>query len=491
MLKQKSLLFRSGAMITDLVVTCVAIGLTNLFIYALTETPVSPGKYLPPTYLMLLIVSAPVLVLFTVNWTRLYESLRLKTYFEIVLSLVQSTALVLVLLTALFTFGKSPHIGLLQDPNPPLDPYSIPLAIVVLWMILTAMLAVEKLAAKFVLSQLRLRQKNLRRMLVVGTGERAQRFDSVIAFHKHWGFHIVGFVRLGEEVEPNQEAIEASRIIGNVKDIAEIMDTRVIDEVIFALTLAEAKYLEAAIQKCEEVGITFHLVADFLDTTISKVEFDSVGQIPLLTFSSAPQNLAATVAKRIFDIVVSGTMLLLTSWAQIGTAILIKLTSRGPVFFKQKRVGLNGRVFTLLKFRSMVSGAEKMQAQLMDRNVMSGPVFKIEKDPRITWVGKLIRKFSIDELPQLWNIFLGHMSMVGPRPLPTYEVDKFVRWQRRRLSMKPGLTCIWQIEGRNKITDFDDWMKLDLQYIDNWSFGLDLRIFFKTVPAVLFGSGAH
>jgi lipopolysaccharide/colanic/teichoic acid biosynthesis glycosyltransferase len=154
-------------------------------------------------------------------------------------------------------------------------------------------------------------------------------------------------------------------------------------------------------------------------------------------------------------------------------------------------VGLNGRVFTLLKFRSMVYGAEKMQAQLMSQNVMSGPVFKIEKDPRITTVGRFIRKFSIDELPQLWNIFLGQMSVVGPRPLPTYEVAKFVRWQRRRLSMKPGLTCIWQIEGRSKITDFDDWMKLDLQYIDNWSFGLDMKIFFKTIPMVLFGHGAH
>jgi exopolysaccharide biosynthesis polyprenyl glycosylphosphotransferase len=396
-----------------------------------------------------------------------------------------------VVLTALFTFAQSARVGLLQDPYPKNDPYRINLAIVVFWVVLATLLAAEKLTAKFILSQLRMRQRNLRRILIVGAGERAQRLDSVISFHRHWGFHIVGFVRLGDTPDPKEEVVEPSRTIGNVKDIAEIMDTHVIDEVIFAITLAEAKYLETAIQKCEEVGITFHLVADFLDTTISKVEFDSVGQIPLLTFSSAPQNLAATVAKRIFDIIVSGAVLLITSWVQIGTATLIKLTSRGPVFFRQKRVGLNGRVFTLLKFRSMVYGAEKMQAQLMSQNVMSGPVFKIEKDPRITTVGRFIRKFSIDELPQLWNIFLGQMSVVGPRPLPTYEVAKFVRWQRRRLSMKPGLTCIWQIEGRSKITDFDDWMKLDLQYIDNWSFGLDMKIFFKTIPMVLFGHGAH
>jgi len=471
--------------VTDIVVTCVAIGLTNFYVRVVTD------KYLPPTYLMLLVISSIALVVFALNWTRLYESLRLKNYFEIILSLVQATALILVVLTALFAFAQSARVGLLVDPYPKQDPYRVNFAIVVLWVVLTTLLAMEKLTAKFVLGQLRIRQRNLRRILIVGTGERAQRFESVMSFHKHWGFYIVGFVRLGEAPDSGEESVEPSRIIGNVKDIAEIMDTHVIDEVIFALTLAEAKYLEAAIQKCEEVGITFHLVADFLDTTISKVEFDSVGQIPLLTFSSAPQDLAATVAKRIFDIIVSGTLLLLTSWLQIGAAILIKLTSRGPVFFRQKRVGLNGRVFTLLKFRSMVSGAEKMQAQLMSQNVMSGPVFKIEKDPRITKVGGFIRKFSVDELPQLWNIFLGHMSMVGPRPLPTYEVAKFVRWQRRRLSMKPGLTCIWQIEGRSKITDFDDWMKLDLQYIDNWSFGLDMKIFFKTIPAVLFGHGAH
>jgi exopolysaccharide biosynthesis polyprenyl glycosylphosphotransferase len=485
MLKQKSLLFRAGAVITDVVATCVAIWLTNLYVYNLTD------KQFPPTYLMLLVVSSLILVVLTLNWTSLYESLRLKTYFEIVLSLVQATALILVVLTALFTFAKSGTVGLLQDTYPREDPYRINLAIVVFSILLTTLLAAEKLSAKFILSQLRIRKKNLRRMLIVGTGERAQRLDSVMDFHKYWGFHVVGFVRLAETPDPKEEAVEPSRILGNVRDIAEIMDTHVIDEVIFALTLAEAKHLEAAIQKCEEVGITFHLVADFLDTTISKVEFDSIGQIPLLTFSSAPQNLAATMAKRVFDIAVSGGVLLLTSWVQIGAAVLIKLTSRGPVFFRQKRVGLNGRVFTLLKFRSMVSGAEKMQAQLMDQNVMSGPVFKIQKDPRITKVGKFLRKFSIDELPQLWNIFLGQMSIVGPRPLPTYEVEKFVRWQRRRLSMKPGLTCIWQIEGRSKITDFDDWMKLDLQYIDNWSFGLDLRIFFKTIPAVLFAHGAH
>jgi exopolysaccharide biosynthesis polyprenyl glycosylphosphotransferase len=473
-------------MVIDVTATWASLTVAYVYVQA------TKGKEMPPSFLLLFFIGAPALVLFTANWTRLYESLRLRTYFETLLSLIQTIALVLVVLVAVFTFVKSEALGLELDPNPGGDPYRINLAVMVFSVTLFVALLLEKWTAKFILSQLRIRQKNLRRILVVGTGERAQRLDSVIDFNKHWGLHIVGFLGLGEAPRDSGEsAVELSRVLGNVSSIAEVMDKHVVDEVIFAITLAEAKYLERAIQKCEEVGITFHLIADFLDTTISKVDFDSMGQISLLTFSSAPQNLAATFAKRVFDIFVSGVILLIASPVLILAAILIKLTSKGPVFFKQKRVGLNGRVFTLLKFRSMVSGAEKMQAQLMEKNVMSGPVFKIEKDPRITPVGGLMRKFSIDELPQLWNVFMGYMSMVGPRPLPTYEVEKFARRQRRRLSMKPGLTCTWQISGRSKITDFDDWLKLDLQYIDNWSFGLDLKIFFKTIPTVLFGSGAH
>lgn len=488
MLKQRSFFYRTGAMLVDVTLTWVSLAVAFEFVL------LSKDKHVPPTFFMLFLISAPALVLFAANWTHLYESLRLKTYFEILLAIIQTTALTLVILTALFTFARSDRfpVPLLEDPNPKGDPYNVNIVIMVFYITLFALLSAEKLLVKFTLSQLRMRQKNLRRILVVGAGERAQRLSNVIDFNKHWGLHIVGFLRLGETpVDSQKPAVEPHRVLGDVSDIAEIMDTHVVDEVIFAITLAEAKYLENAIGKCEEVGITFHLIADFLDTTISKVEFDSIGQVPLLTFSSAPQNLTATLAKRVFDVLVSGSVLLLASPVLIGAALLVKTTSKGPIFFRQKRVGLNGRVFTLLKFRSMVHGAEKMQAQLMQQNVMSGPVFKIEKDPRITPIGRLMRKFSVDELPQLWNVFAGHMSIVGPRPLPTYEVERFVRWQRRRLSMKPGLTCIWQISGRSKITDFDDWMKLDLQYIDNWSFGLDLKIFFKTIPTVLFGMGAH
>jgi exopolysaccharide biosynthesis polyprenyl glycosylphosphotransferase len=193
----------------------------------------------------------------------------------------------------------------------------------------------------------------------------------------------------------------------------------------------------------------------------------------------------------LIDITGSVLLFVLSSPLILFAFIGIKLTSSGPIIFKQKRIGKNGDEFTLYKFRSMVQNAEELQTKIIDRNVMSGPVFKVKDDPRITPFGKLLRKTSIDELPQLWNVFKGEMSLVGPRPLLPGAVAKFRDWQKRRLSVKPGLTCLWQINGRNNITNFDRWIKLDLQYIDNWSIGLDLLILLKTVVVVLLGIGAE
>jgi len=195
--------------------------------------------------------------------------------------------------------------------------------------------------------------------------------------------------------------------------------------------------------------------------------------------------------KRLLDVVGASLILLVISPLLLVVALLVKLTSRGPAVFRQERAGMNGRVFTLYKFRTMVQGAEMDRAKLESKNEMDGPVFKIKEDPRITGVGKFLRKTSIDELPQLWNVVKGDMSLVGPRPLPTYEVEKFEPWQRRRMSMRPGITCLWQVSGRNKVTTFVEWMRLDLEYVDRWSLGLDLKILLRTIPAVLGGRGAY
>jgi exopolysaccharide biosynthesis polyprenyl glycosylphosphotransferase len=233
-----------------------------------------------------------------------------------------------------------------------------------------------------------------------------------------------------------------------------------------------------------------HLKADFISTLLSRTYASDVDGIPILTFSSASHTPGLILIKRMMDVVGSAIALALFSPLMLAIAVAIKITSRGPILHRQVRSGLNGRRFVLLKFRSMHQAAEREQPSLAGRNEASGPVFKMRNDPRVTAVGRHLRRLSLDELPQLWNVLKGDMSLVGPRPPIPMEVERYRRWQRRRLSMKPGLTCLWQINGRSKL-DFDTWMRLDMEYIDNWSLSLDVRILLRTIPVVMFARGAH
>jgi exopolysaccharide biosynthesis polyprenyl glycosylphosphotransferase len=250
--------------------------------------------------------------------------------------------------------------------------------------------------------------------------------------------------------------------------------------------------IENVIKACELEGVEVWLMADFFATQISRTSVDELLGRPLLIFRTTPEASWHSLAKVVLDFFGSLILLVLIgSWLFPLIALAIKLTSRGPVFFKQQRSGQNGRPFMLYKFRTMVTNAEQSQHELEAMNEMRGPVFKITKDPRITPIGKFLRKYSLDELPQLWNVLRGDMSLVGPRPLPVNEVKRFSDLaHRRRLSVKPGLTCLWQIGGRNQIFDFKEWVRLDLEYIDNWSLWLDLKILLLTIPAVLRGTGA-
>jgi len=250
--------------------------------------------------------------------------------------------------------------------------------------------------------------------------------------------------------------------------------------------------VEKAILACEREGIDAWLVADFFKTQISRTTLDDLHGHPVLVFRSTPENSWQGVCKQIIDAVGSLVALFFALPIMGVIALAIRMTSHGPVLFRQERCGLNGRPFTMLKFRSMVSDAEQRQHELVALNEMGGPVFKISNDPRITRVGAFLRKYSLDELPQLFNVLRGEMSLVGPRPLPVYEVEKFDDpAHRRRLSVKPGLTCLWQIRGRNEVRDFREWVRLDLEYIDNWSLWLDLKILLRTVPVVVAGTGAR
>jgi exopolysaccharide biosynthesis polyprenyl glycosylphosphotransferase len=249
--------------------------------------------------------------------------------------------------------------------------------------------------------------------------------------------------------------------------------------------------IENVIKACELEGVEVWLIADFFATQISRTSFDELLGRPLLIFRTVPESSWQSVVKLLMDFFGSLILLVSFSWLFALIAIVIKATSPGPAFFKQQRSGQNGRPFTLYKFRTMITNAEQFKDELEAMNEMRGPVFKVTKDPRVTNVGKFLRKYSLDELPQLWNVLRGEMSLVGPRPLPVDEVKRFSDFaHRRRLSVKPGLTCLWQISGRNQISDFKDWVRLDLTYIDNWSLWLDLKILLLTLPAVLRGTGA-
>jgi exopolysaccharide biosynthesis polyprenyl glycosylphosphotransferase len=249
--------------------------------------------------------------------------------------------------------------------------------------------------------------------------------------------------------------------------------------------------VEKAILACELEGVETWLVADFFKTQISRTSFDDFHGRPILVFHSGPESAWQSLGKQMLDIVGALVLSAFFLIPMLVAAILIKLTSPGPIFFKQRRSGLNGRPFTMYKFRSMETDAEQRKHEIAAMNEMSGPVFKVTNDPRVTPIGRVLRKFSIDECPQLLNVLRGEMSLVGPRPLPVEEVKRFDDLaHRRRLSVRPGLTCLWQVSGRNDVSDFKDWVRLDLEYIDNWSLWLDLKILCRTVPVVLLAKGA-
>lgn len=250
--------------------------------------------------------------------------------------------------------------------------------------------------------------------------------------------------------------------------------------------------VEKAILACEREGIEAWLVADFFKTQISRTSLDDLHGRPVLVFRSAPEISWQGVCKQVLDMVGAVFLLIVLSPLLLAVALAIRVSSPGPMLFRQERCGLHGRPFTMLKFRSMVTDAAQRQHELAALNEMGGPVFKVTNDPRITPLGALLRRHSLDELPQLFNVVRGEMSLVGPRPLPVYEVEKFDDpAHRRRLSVKPGLTCLWQVSGRNEVRDFRDWVRLDLEYIDNWSLWLDVKILVRTIPAVLGGNGAR
>ena len=299
---------------------------------------------------------------------------------------------------------------------------------------------------------------------------------------------VIGYLRFEDE-QGDDERLQAP-VFGTIKDLESVLRTRVVNEVYFANSDAHQRVdIQDAIRCCETFGIPFALPACGYRFSRAKPAHGKAISDGYVHFVSVQHKPIQIGIKRLIDIAASFTALVILSPLLLGTALAVKLTSRGPILFKQLRVGLHGRTFYMLKFRSMVQNAEELKARLAAMNEQSGPVFKMTRDPRITSIGRFIRKYSVDELPQLVNVLRGDMSVVGPRPPIPSEVAKYEAWQRRRLSVRPGLTCVWQVSGRNQIS-FEEWMLLDMRYIDHWSLTQDLQLILKTFPVVFTGRGA-
>ncbi len=364
-----------------------------------------------------------------------------------------------------------------------------PIFLTVFWAVSSATGALGRLVLRYLLGRIRIRGRNLRFMLIVGTNPRAVEFARKIEAKPELGYRIIGFV--DEEWAGIREFRKTGYPVAcDLDSFPGFLRDSVVDEVVMALPIRSCYFHASRIADlCDAQGIVVRFFPLFnLKLAQSKAEeFEDDSLITLYTGTSEGW---PVLVKRFLDFSISLVLIIILAPLFLIIALLIKLTSPGPAFFIQKRLGLNKRRFPIYKLRTMIPHAEQKLPELEDLNEVTGPVFKIKDDPRITPIGKFLRKTSIDELPQLFNVLKGEMSLVGPRPLPARDYEGFDQdWQRRRFSVRPGITCLWQINGRSSIP-FEKWMELDMEYIDKWSLWLDLKILVRTIPAVLKGSGA-
>ncbi|MBI2353621.1 MAG: sugar transferase [Deltaproteobacteria bacterium] len=470
MLKQQARLFTKLAVAVDAACILAALPLAHALIQHFDGRL---ARFL--TYDWILLIILPVW-LYLITKFGLYSSLRTRSFPQLLWALIK------VHLVGGIVISSAVYL---------VDPKGFSRLLLITYIIICLLLlSAAKGSIKLLLGHFRRRGYNIRQILIVGAGERLTNFVGIIRRHADWGLIIAGIVNFcGED---DGEQIPGCIDLGHVDDLIDICKRMPIDEVVFSVPPEKLAAMDDHIAALQEMGITVRMVIDLYDMPTSRKELALFhGDIPMLTFYSKAFDAEQLFLKRCLDIAGALVGLVITGVLLPFIALAIRLESRGPLFFGQKRVGESGRIFKCWKFRSMFVDAEERKQELMARNEIQGAMFKMRDDPRVTRVGRFIRKTSLDELPQFWNVLLGEMSLVGTRPPTPDEVATYENWHHKRICIKPGITGLWQVSGRSQIQDFDEVVRLDIRYIEEWSLWLDIKLLLKTVWVVFAGKGAR
>lgn len=464
--------------LTDLLLVLVSLGLTIVYRYSPAQNPTFVIDYLSQRVKVANAILGFALLL---SWYAafaaqgLYVSHRLRSMAEELKEITRAVMISSAALLVAAQLGNWPTINAITVAEFSFFAFTL--------------IGCVRLGLRLNLRRLRQRGHNVKALLLVGGGARGRRFAAQLKQRQDLGYKLIGYV--DTDLAFAGDELLGAPWLGKIADLPRIVANEIIDEVAIALPIkSHYTQIETAVALLEEQGITTHLLSDLFPQKLARSHPSDFNGLPIVTLDSAPRFSWRTEAKRIIDLAGAALLLLFAAPILFLAAIAIKLDSAGPVFFVQERVGLNKRRFRMIKFRTMSADAESRMKDIEHLNEKTGPIFKIRNDPRITSVGRWLRKTSVDELPQLINVLLGDMSIVGPRPLSLRDALRMeLAWQKRRFSVKPGLTCLWQVSGRSNLS-FEQWMQLDLEYIDHWSLGLDASILLRTIPAIVLARGA-